>query len=1142
MSPPTTTETEAEKEILNFVAKYPEAGQRIIFAPTQPWDNKMFQRPQQMARALAQEGALVFYMQPDRSIPPLFTEIEDRLILCRTPADAFRVITDAFVYVLPWNIPLLAYFSSPRVIYDYLDDLSVFPGDPQRIRRDHGDMLLKADLVLAASERLRQEAASLRADSLLCPNGVNYPLFAVNATVTPEDLMPILAAGNPIIGYHGLFNKAVDYELLKTLAQKKTNCSFVLIGADQDQSLQNSDLLTRPNIYWLETKAYNDLPQYVSQFKIGIIPYLSNKATNATLPIKLLEYYAAGKPAVVPLLEECSRVPDVLIAATSEDWLEKIDQALIFADDLSHKDHLQTISRQYTWDVHAENIIKRLQIIQSIPRKQPWHVRLQPRNARIQQVIRLVGRGIKVWRMSGTSGFLKGIYYKLFERISHLRRHPLLHLPRQFDDTYIEEDNSQTTLYADQTDLFPNYWPRSSLAQLTEFSGLRVSLIATTYNENKQVVEWLESLQKQSRPPDEIVIVDGGSSDGTLETLRRFSENSPIAMLVISEPGANIARGRNIAIEAARYSIIAATDFGCRLDPQWLKHIMVPFQVETRTQVVAGWYRAVDGSGKELPYRGWPTLNEVDPQSFIPSSRSIAFTKQAWLLAGGYPEWLTLTGEDTYFALELKRHCTYWAFVPSAFVDWVGPLTWKEFWKKSYSWSIGNGEIGYNTWLYWMIGIRLMFYTLGYLVLYVLLGILLMRFLPLWPAWGGGFLSLGLFLFGSVYWKKKVTPAVAVATYGLRIAQVAGFWAGTKQKHTADLRRLPGTKGLAFILAGVPIDDTGGGARCTQIALELLRQNYWVVYIYRFPKWENDTAVIRIAHPNLYTYMLGEFSWDKFKAEFGQLLNKHKSWALIDFPAPEFLPLVRQLSQQGVHVLYDMIDDWNSSLGNWGYSPSIERELIRVSDGLIATAAILKTKVEEIGQREAVLLPNAVNSRLFNHEKSYQRPKDLPAAEWISTYIGALWGDWFDWDLLVAIANQYPQSAVVAVGDYRGQCSNPPANLYFLGLKPQTALPAYLTHTDVAIIPWKVNSITQATSPLKLYEYLAMRRPVIVPDLKPMQGIPGIFRAKNTEEFIRLVGEAREKRLPLEDIDAFVAENNWQARVGQLLKWIKDEI
>ncbi len=162
----------------------------------------------------------------------------------------------------------------------------------------------------------------------------------------------------------------------------------------------------------------------------------------------------------------------------------------------------------------------------------------------------------------------------------------------------------------------------------------------------------------------------------------------------------------------------------------------------------------------------------------------------------------------------------------------------------------------------------------------------------------------------------------------------------------------------------------------------------------------------------------------------------------------------------------------------------------------------------------------------------------MPQGAWTATYIGALWGDWFDWDLLTSLAAQYPQAAIVVIGDYRGQCPNPSPNLTFLGLKPQLALPAYLAHTDVAIIPWKVNNITQATSPLKLYEYLAMRRPVVTPDLKPLVGIPGVFRAADEKDFLRLVNEVRTAKLPVDEIDRFIAENNWQARIRQLVGWL----
>ena len=235
-----------------------------------------------------------------------------------------------------------------------------------------------------------------------------------------------------------------------------------------------------------------------------------------------------------------------------------------------------------------------------------------------------------------------------------------------------------------------------------------------------------------------------------------------------------------------------------------------------------------------------------------------------------------------------------------------------------------------------------------------------------------------------------------------------------------------------------------------------------------------------------------------------------------------------------------MIDDWDSALGGEWYSREIEREIIRLSEGLIGTAPSLQKRLEEVSGREALFLPNAVNSRLFNPDRYYPRPADLPEGEFVAIYIGALWGVWFDWDLLVEIAKEYPRAAVVVIGDYRGQCPDPQPNLHFLGLKPQTTLPGYLAHADVALIPWKVSPITQATSPLKLYEYLAMNTPVVAPKLDPLEEIPGVYLAEGQEEFLDLVQQVVESELPVDQVEAFIQENNWQARVRKLLSYIVD--
>src|SRR5690349_15169839 len=106
--------------------------------------------------------------------------------------------------------------------------------------------------------------------------------------------------------------------------------------------------------------------------------------------------------------------------------------------------------------------------------------------------------------------------------------------------------------------------------------SLLVSVIMTVFNEADNIEGVLHSLEKQSRPPDEIVIVDGGSTDGTLTILQKHAKNSEVSLKVLSKPGANISQGRNAAIEAASHELIAATDAGVRLPSDWFEKLIEP--------------------------------------------------------------------------------------------------------------------------------------------------------------------------------------------------------------------------------------------------------------------------------------------------------------------------------------------------------------------------------------------------------------------------------------------------------------------------------------------------------------------------------------------------------------------------------------
>jgi glycosyltransferase involved in cell wall biosynthesis len=649
----------------------------------------------------------------------------------------------------------------------------------------------------------------------------------------------------------------------------------------------------------------------------------------------------------------------------------------------------------------------------------------------------------------------------------------------------------------------------------------------------------MASLAAQSRLPDEIVIVDAGSTDGTRDELAAQAARHDLRITVLTEPGANIARGRNIAIARARAPILAVTDLGVRLRPEWLERLVAPFEDDEDIQVVAGWYVTLE-NGRAQSRRRWPTLDQVSPGGFLPSSRSVAFTRDAWAVVGGYPEWLTLTGEDTWFALELRRFCERWAFVPDAVVEWDAPSTMTEYWRKIYAWSTGDGESSVSAELYWRSFRRVAGAAAG--AAGAIGGVAAAGAAGAGPtliALGASGLASGAVL---RRYRNTLGSMRAIAwELGAEAARAAGFLRGAARRIEVTARRHRGDAGMAFILSGVPIDDTGGGARCTQLALELLKQGWSVVFLSRFPRYESRDLDLKIRHPRLLTGVLADFPWQRFIQEHARVFQEQPVVGIVEFPLAEFAPVAAAIRHAGGSVVYDLLDNWDSSLGGDWYSPASERRIISVSDVLVATAVPLATRLRAISGRDVALLPNAVNTDLFDPRPIRPRPADYPPAAWSMIYTGALWGDWFDWHLLRRLATAYPDAAVVVIGDYRGQMTGAPANAHFLGLKPQVDLPAYLAHADVAIVPWKTNAVTHATSPLKVYEYLAMRRPVVAPRLDALGGIPGILLSEDEDAFVRHVTRAREIALDEAIIQAFVQDNSWSARIGTLLELIARE-
>ena len=306
---------------------------------------------------------------------------------------------------------------------------------------------------------------------------------------------------------------------------------------------------------------------------------------------------------------------------------------------------------------------------------------------------------------------------------------------------------------------------------------LRVSLIVTVKNESQALVRLLDSMAAQSRAPEEIIIVDGGSTDGTLDLLRANEIRLPLKN--ISMPGANISQGRNAAIRAATGDIICSTDAGVWLDGNWVKELVEPFDRRPSTadsemgfavgsqpsavvDVVSGFFLPDPQGAFEtaLAATTLPALADIHPEKFQPSSRSVAFRKAAWEHVGGYPEWLDYC-EDLVFDSALRAVGLGFAFAPRAIAHFRPRANLRAFFKQYYRYARGDGKANL------FFKRHLIRYAIYLMVLPGLIGstfVASQYTLPLW-------LIAAAFMFFTPY--KRMLPLLAPLSFADRLRALA---------------------------------------------------------------------------------------------------------------------------------------------------------------------------------------------------------------------------------------------------------------------------------------------------------------------------------------------------------------------------------
>jgi glycosyltransferase involved in cell wall biosynthesis len=211
-------------------------------------------------------------------------------------------------------------------------------------------------------------------------------------------------------------------------------------------------------------------------------------------------------------------------------------------------------------------------------------------------------------------------------------------------------------------------------------AGLRdsvpVSVVTTVLDEGAVIDRTLEVLQAQLGRDDELIVVDGGSRDGTVERIRSFAA-ADARIRLIESPGSGIAQGRNVGITQARHQVVACTDAGCVPWPGWLAAFRRAFAEPHPADLVTGVYEVTGGNAfdRAMALSSYPQIDEsLHPrllvriygrlfgrtfEASLPTGRSVAFSVEAWQAVGGFPEALN-TAEDVSFGRSIAatgRRC-----------------------------------------------------------------------------------------------------------------------------------------------------------------------------------------------------------------------------------------------------------------------------------------------------------------------------------------------------------------------------------------------------------------------------------------------------------------------------------------------------
>jgi len=243
-------------------------------------------------------------------------------------------------------------------VYDCNDNHLAFPGTPRWARGYLARVVREVDAVVVSQPLLREEIDPLEPRLVHeIGNGVDYALFDT-AWRRPSRPPEICALAAPRIGYAGALAEWIDFELLAQVASARPEASLVLVGPRIGEHV-DPEALARAyaNVHWLHAKPHAQLPHYVAEMDVCLIPFRRTPLTRGVNPNKLYEYLALGKPVVStdfsPWLRDFE--PDVRIARDAPTFVSHVEAALQTPGEVEPR---RRLAAEHSWDVYAQRMVR----------------------------------------------------------------------------------------------------------------------------------------------------------------------------------------------------------------------------------------------------------------------------------------------------------------------------------------------------------------------------------------------------------------------------------------------------------------------------------------------------------------------------------------------------------------------------------------------------------------------------------------------------------------------------------------------------------------------------------------------------------------------------------------------------------------